>query len=219
MMVINEEFTEVKAYMLVKRNLGMVPNRQIGELILRLEGAVWYLTDLVYNFLQVLLINYFAQRKEGVIIHSAVSGRGYAFVGKSGTGKSTITRLWHRYSEALILNDDRIIVCKSKNKFLIYESPWYGEFSDYSVKQVSSVVLEGVFFIYHATQNKIRQISRKEFIRFIYPKLFLTFWDKKYIENIILFCEDMKYRLPFYELGFMNDKNIISFVRKICLKR
>ncbi len=97
-MVINRAFDRVNAYLLPKKD-----NR-----------FVWDFTDIVYDFLQVLLINYFAQRGAGIFIHGVgikdVDGRGYVFAGKSGAGKTTTAKIWYRHSRAKVLNDDRIIV-------------------------------------------------------------------------------------------------------------
>ncbi|MBU4418310.1 MAG: hypothetical protein KJ594_00265, partial [Candidatus Omnitrophica bacterium] len=129
-MLVNKTFNRVKAYLLPKKN----------------KGKVWNTSDIIYDFLQVLLINYFAQRNQGIFTHSVgikdVDDRGLLFAGKSGAGKSTTARLWHKHSKAMVLNDDRIIVRKVNGKFFIYGSPWHGEFSDYLASRIESAPLK-----------------------------------------------------------------------------
>ena len=174
--------------------------------------------DIIYDFLQVLLINYFALHKKEIFVHSIgvkdLDGKGLLFAGKSGAGKSTTAKLWHKYSKAMVLNDDRIIVRKLNGKFFIYGAPWHGEFSDYLYSKIESAPLEKLFFIYHATHNTIRQISQKEAFNWLYPALFPTFWDKGNLENIVSFCQDLLRNVACYRLGFVNNKKIIEFVRK-----
>lgn len=202
-MVINRTFDKVTAYLLPNKN----------------KGWVWDFTDIIYDFLQVLLINYFALRKSNIFVHSIglkdLDGKGLLFAGKSGAGKSTIARLWHKYSKAMVLNDDRIIVSKVNGNFFIHSSPWHGAFSDYLKSHIESAPLNRLFFISHSLQNKIKRISEKEAFNLLYPTLFPTFWDKGCLENIVLFCQELVKRVPCYMLGFVNDINIIRFVRKI----
>ncbi len=203
LMLVNKTFDRVTAYLLPKKE----------------KGYVWNITDIIYDFLQVLLISYLAQRNEGIFTHAIgvkdLDTKGLLFAGKSGCGKSTTARLWHKYSKAMVLNDDRIIMRKLNSKFFIYGSPWHGEFSDYLASRIESAPLKKLFFIYHSPKNIARQISEKEAFSILYPALFPTFWDKECLENIASFCQDLVKKVPCYSLGFVNDKRVISFVRSV----
>ncbi|MBU4251977.1 MAG: hypothetical protein KKC39_07435 [Candidatus Omnitrophica bacterium] len=200
-MLVNKTFNRVKAYLLPKKN----------------KGKVWNTSDIIYDFLQVLLINYFAQRNQGIFTHSVgikdVDDRGLLFAGKSGAGKSTTARLWHKHSKAMVLNDDRIIVRKVNGKFFIYGSPWHGEFSDYLASRIESAPLKKIFFIHHSPKNIATQISPKPAFNLLYPALFPTFWDKNCLENIAAFCADLIKHVPCYSLGFVNNEKVINFTR------
>lgn len=203
LMVVNKTFDRVTAHLLPKEK----------------KGYVWRIDDIIYDFLQILLINYFALRKEGIFVHGVgvkdLNKEGLLFAGKSGCGKTTSARLWHRYSKAIVLNDDRIIVRKLKGKFFIYGSPWHGEFRDYFYSRIESAPLKKLFFIYHAPKNNLRRILQKEAFSRLYPALFPPFWDKKCLENIVSFCQDLLKSIPSYRMGFVKNKNVIGFVRGI----
>jgi hypothetical protein len=202
-MFINGTFNKVKAYLLPKKK----------------KGFVWDIADIIYDFLQVLLINYFAQRKSGIFAHAVgikdLDRRGFLFAGRSGCGKSTSARIWHKYSKAMVLNDDRIIVRKLNGKFFIHGSPWHGDFNDYLASHIEPSLLYKLFFIYHSPINKTRSISPPEAFGRLYPAIFPTFWDKGCLGNIISFSEDLIENVPCYSLGFVNNKKVIEFVRKI----
>jgi len=221
LMVVNKTFDRVDAYLLSKGRWQKAEGRRQktesrGQ---KEKEFVWNYSDIIYDFLQVLLINYFALKKNGIFTHSVgvrdLDGRGLLFNGKSGCGKSTTARLWHKHSKAMVLNDDRIIVRKFNGKFFIYGSPWHGEFSDYLVSRIESAPLEKLFFIYHAPKNTVKQINEKEAFSLLYPALFPTFWDKECLENIVFSCQDLTKSVPCYKLGFVNDKRVIGFVRRI----
>jgi hypothetical protein len=221
LMQVDRSFEKVNAYLLPKNKEQKAENREewIESRGHKEKEFVWNITDIVYDFLQVLLINYFALKNKGIFTHSVgikdLDGKGLLFTGKSGCGKSSTARIWHKQSRAMVLNDDRIIVRKHQGKFFIYGSPWHGEFSDYLDSRIESAPLEKILFIHHAPKNTVRQISKKEAFVLLYPALFPTFWDKKCLENITSFCQDLIKNIPCYSLGFVNDRRVIRFVRKI----
>ena len=59
----------------------------------------------------------------------AVDGRAYLFAAKSGTGKSTHTRLWRERfgSRAVMVNDDKPFLRLTETGVLVYGSPWNGK--------------------------------------------------------------------------------------------
>ena len=203
LMLVNRTFDRVTAYLLLKRN----------------KCWEWKVPDIIYDFLQVLLINYFAQKKRGIFTHAVgikdLDGKGLLFAGKSDCGKSTTARFWHKHSRAMVLNDDRIIVRKFNGEFFIYGSPWCGDFDDYHTSYIESAPLGKLFFIHHALKNNARRIYKKEAFHILYPAIFPTFWDKGCLENIVFFCQDLIKSIPCYSFGFVKDRRMIGFVRNI----
>lgn len=74
---------------------------------------------------------------QAVLAHSAVSlhasvvvkdGKSVLFMGKSGTGKSTHSRLWLEHIPGTsLLNDDNPIVRQNEDEAVAYGSPWSGK--------------------------------------------------------------------------------------------
>lgn len=202
MMLVNKDFNRVVAYLPPKKN----------------NARLWNAGDVVYDFLQILLISYFAKEGKGVFSHAIgmkdCDGSGLIFAGKSGAGKTTMARLWHKYSRAVVLNDDRMIIRKIGNEFYVFGSPWHGEFNDYRVSNMDGASANKIFFIYHNSTNKLRKISGREALGLLYPVIFPTFWDKGCLENILSFCCELVGKIQGYSLGFVNDKSIVKFIRR-----
>ncbi|MCK9594973.1 MAG: hypothetical protein PHH68_08045 [Candidatus Omnitrophica bacterium] len=200
---INKEFDKVKVY---------IPARAEW-------GFRWHITDLIYDFLQVLLINYFAVRKNGIFTHAAgmrdIDGKGLVFAGESGCGKSTTVRIWNRYSRAMLLNDDRVIIRKKDGGFFIYGSPWHGAFSDYLESKMERALLSRIFFIHHSRVNTARRVGFEQAFSLLYPAIFPVFWDPRILGNIISFCCELAKNTECVLMGFAKDKRIIDFVRRI----
>ncbi|MFH1504489.1 MAG: hypothetical protein ABIH08_03770 [Candidatus Omnitrophota bacterium] len=217
-MFVNKSFDKIEAFILPKKEKDMF-GEEDRELFKKNKGFVWSTGDIIYDFLQVLLINYFAQRREGIFTHAIgikdLNGQGLVFAGESGAGKSTTARIWHKHTKAMVLNDDRIIVRKDRKGFSIHGSPWHGDFNDYLTSRIDSAPLKKLFFIRHAKKNIVEKISKKEAFNKLYPALFPTFWDKQCLENIVSFCQDLISAVPCYSMGFVNDKKVIDFVRRV----
>lgn len=71
----------------------------------------------------------------GIMLHASavtLDGKGYAFLGKSGTGKSTHSLLWQiSFPECRLLNDDNPVVAVKGDKIKIYGTPWSGKTACY----------------------------------------------------------------------------------------
>ena len=68
---------------------------------------------------------------ETLLIHASAvihQDYGYAFIARSGTGKSTHTRLWTEHiADTELLNDDNPVIRIIDNQVFIYGSPWSGK--------------------------------------------------------------------------------------------
>lgn len=68
---------------------------------------------------------------DGISMHSStvvLDGKGYMFMGKSGTGKSTHSRLWMAaFPGAELLNDDNPVVRMIDGNAIVFGTPWSGK--------------------------------------------------------------------------------------------
>jgi hypothetical protein len=84
-------------------------------------------------------------------------GKGYLFMGKSGTGKSTHSSLWRKYyPESELMNDDNPIVRVIKDEAIVYGSPWSGKTPCY--RNISAPI-GGFIRLKQAKENIIRRLN------------------------------------------------------------
>ena len=99
-------------------------------------------------------------KHNAVAIHSSVivaKDRGVLFLGESGTGKSTHTRLWRENIEgARLLNDDSPIVRIVDNEVRVYGSPWSGKTPCYKNEFYP---MAGLCRLSQAPGNRITRLS------------------------------------------------------------
>ena len=86
----------------------------------------------------------------------AVDGEGYLFTAKSGTGKSTHTRLWREYfgERAVMVNDDKPLLHITDSGVTAYGTPWDGK---YRLSTNTAVPLKGICVLTRDTTNHIEQ--------------------------------------------------------------
>lgn len=96
----------------------------------------------------------------------AVDGVGYLFTAKSGTGKSTHTRLWRELlgERAVMVNDDKPLIRIADDGAVIYGTPWDGK---HRLSSNISIPLKAICILERAEENRIEQIFARE----AYPML------------------------------------------------
>ncbi len=91
----------------------------------------------------------------------AVDGAAYLFTAKSGTGKSTHTRLWRELlgDRAVMVNDDKPLIRITGEGAVVYGTPWNGK---HRLSSNISVPMQAVCILGRAEENRIRQITPAE---------------------------------------------------------
>lgn len=91
----------------------------------------------------------------------AVDGAAYLFTAKSGTGKSTHTRLWRQMfgERAVMVNDDKPFLRITPEGVLACGSPWSGK---HGLDTNITVPLKGICILERGAENRIRNIAPQE---------------------------------------------------------
>ncbi len=105
-------------------------------------------------------------------VHSSTivyRGKAILFLGESGTGKSTHTRLWLQHiAGSHILNDDSPFLSVEQGCPTVYGSPWSGKTPVYQAKQFP---LAAIVRLSQAPYNRIRRLSVPEAFAALQPSL------------------------------------------------
>ncbi len=92
----------------------------------------------------------------------AVNGQAYIFTAKSGTGKSTHTRLWRELlgDRAVMVNDDKPLMKVYENgTAMVYGTPWDGK---HRLSNNMAVPVRSICILERASENHIREICKAE---------------------------------------------------------
>lgn len=103
-------------------------------------------------------------KQDTILFHGsaiAVDGEGYLFTAKSGTGKSTHTRLWRQLfgSRAYMVNDDKPLLAIRDDGVWVCGTPWAGK---HNLNTNVMVKLKGICILERGKDNVIAPVSAKE---------------------------------------------------------
>lgn len=124
------------------------------------EHAEPYLETLaVYRKLAQLLVQDDILLMHGAVV--AVDGQAYLFTAKSGTGKTTHTRLWMQQfgDRAVMVNGDKPLLHITSEGVTVYGTPWDGK---EHLSTNTSCPLKALCILTRSKTNHIERISKKE---------------------------------------------------------
>ena len=126
----------------------------------------------------MLLYTFCTTPYDTLMVHASVTkkdGKGYMFLGKSGTGKSTHSGLWLKHIEGTdLLNDDNPVVRVVDGQAYVYGSPWSGKTPCYKNEVVP---LGAVVRLSQAPYNKIHRLVPLQAYAALLPSCSCMRWD------------------------------------------
>lgn len=128
------------------------------------------------------------------------------FLGESGTGKSTHTRLWQEnIPGCFLLNDDSpILQSAPSGKTIVYGSPWSGKTPCYKNQ---SCEVAAIVRLSQAPYNKIKKSSRLKSIGALLPSCPPSFaYDQDLQDCILKTLSGILLQTPVYHLACLPDK-------------
>ena len=147
---------------------------------------------------------YIAKENNAILMHGSslvYKNKGIIFTAKSGTGKSTHSRLWQKYEDSLVLNDDKNLIKIKDDKLYLYPSFWSGK---HRLDNNIISTLDAIVFLYQSKENVIRKLSKKEAFKLLLTQISSLNYDNLDLWNNIT---DKLLNLPCYYLGCNMEKN------------
>lgn len=150
-------------------------------------------------------------------VHASVTelhGRALIFLGVSGTGKSTHSRLWRQFvPEATLLNDDEPIVrVMPDGSVRVYGCPWSGSTPCYKDRWA-----EAVAFVHlrQSPENKLTKLSTLQAFDSLFSSSAFMFSESRVREQVFNTVADVLERVPVYRLDCRPDEEAVSLTRSL----
>jgi hypothetical protein len=137
------------------------------------------LTDFAISNSMMLLYTFRTSPYETLMVHASVirhNDGGYMFLGRSGTGKSTHSRLWlNNIEDTELLNDDNPVIRIVDGEAVVFGTPWSGKTHCYKNE---SVPLKAVVRLSQAPYNKIARNIPLQAYASLMPACSCMRWDR-----------------------------------------
>ena len=152
------------------------------------QGKVYAENDNLFGINNALMAMYALSTadKKTALFHSSVvihKGKAYMFLGKSGTGKSTHSKLWLKYIEDTeLVNDDNPVVRVLDNGDVqVYGSPWSGKTPCY---RNVSYPLGAIVQLSQAPENSIHRLRPVKAYVALVASISGKRWDRRLAEGL-----------------------------------
>ena len=143
-----------------------------------------------------------------VLFHAAVvshEGKGYMFLGPSGTGKSTHARLWLKYIDgtALVNDDNPVVRLAADGLPVVYGSPWSGKTPCY---RNVSYPLGGIVLLSQAPYNKIHRLGGIHAYASLVASISGKRWDSRVADGLHATENALASTVPVWHLECLPDE-------------
>lgn len=158
-------------------------------------------------------------RQQTIKLHASVivkEGRALVFLGKSGTGKSTHSRLWQEFVPgSLLLNDDEPIIRLMQDRVIrVFGAPWSGSTPCYlneSAEVASFVQLR------QKPENKIIKLHGVDAFASLFQSVALLRSDKEGRETVCSLIGTILEKVPVYRLDNRPDIEAVKLSEKLLM--
>lgn len=155
------------------------------------------------------LVLYFLCSSAGAImIHGSgivCDGRGWLFSGRSGSGKTTIARIFDRNGDRVI-HDDRLILRKESGKWIMHSTPVYRD------DEPRSAETDHLWMISPGRSNTAVPVSGAGAAALVISNCIQQGWDKEAAERLIASVEDLVSTVMVGRLSFVPDDTIRDYL-------
>ena len=176
-----------------------------GETVAYLGGN-WSM--LLYRFALWVAYGLMTLQRDTLAIHSSCivyQDKAVLFLGESGTGKSTHTRLWREHIEgAVLLNDDSPMIRVEEGKVWAYGSAWSGKTPCYKQERYELVACVRLS---QAPYNRIQKLPVLQAYGAIHPSCAPEFaYDEALYDEVSRIIGQILSVVPCYHLACLPDR-------------
>lgn len=148
-------------------------------------------------------------------MHSSVTrndGKGYMFLGKSGTGKSTHSSLWLKYIPGSdLMNDDNPIIRIVDGVARVYGSPWSGKTPCY---RNTDAPIGAIVKLNQYKENRIHRCSALEAYSIIFPSCSGLRSIERIADGLHETIEKLALEVPCFVLDCLPDEGAAQLCHK-----
>lgn len=147
-----------------------------------------------------------------VILHAAgiaVDGKGYAFVGPSGVGKSTLTEPLAKKPGVSVLGEDQVVLRYLDEQFWIFGTPWHER---PELCSPLGVPLEKIFLLNRDNGQKLSSVNPIEGVVRTMQTAFIPYYRQDRLPSILERLSLLSAQVPFYNLAYQLGSDVLPII-------
>lgn len=144
-------------------------------------------------------------RKSGCLLHASSlirNGQAYLFPGKSGAGKTTITRI---SPDTVLLSDDISLIRASSTGHMAFGTPFSGAGNTHGENRAAP--LKGIYFPVKDKANYLEKLNAVQALGRLLSNAVFFARDPDLSRRLFDFCADIARCTPAYDLHFLPESS------------
>jgi len=161
------------------------------------QSANPYAIDSVLRIVHTLLL----AREGGFLLHAASAvrdGEAHIFTGRSGAGKTTLSRL--APSDVSLLSDEVSYVRKSSQGYIAYGTPFAGELA--KAGENISAPISAVYSLVQGPENRLEPMDGAEAVRTMMRNILFFAKDEATVQSVFKSACAFAAEIPMYRMIF-----------------
>ena len=150
--------------------------------------------------------------ENGFLVHAASlikNGDGFLFPGKSGTGKTTITRL---STDSILLSDEVSLVKMLDGKYHVFGTPFWGELN--IAGENTHTALKHIYLPKQDKINYKKPANAAKTLEKLIPNVLFFLDDDESKMQLFNICHDFVNIVPAHELHFLPDPSFWGVINE-----
>jgi signal peptidase I len=155
-----------------------------------------------------LILYFLTSLKGDIMIHGSgviCDGKGWVFTGKSGSGKTTIARIFDRSGDRVI-HDDRLILAKEGARWKMHSTPVYRN------DEPRSAEVDHLWIISHGKSNISTPLAGAEAAGLILANCIQQNWDREASARLMASVADLAASVKVSRLAFLPDSRVRDYL-------
>lgn len=172
------------------------------------QKAIFPLQDLDI----IMMVNWLSAFGDVLLHASAVvlDGKGYAFIGRSNQGKSTIAKIFQKNHKALVLGEDTVVLRYLDGQFWIFGTPWH---VNPKMCSPQGFPLATLFSLSKGSGNRLELMQPAQAVASVLKTAFIPFYRTELLPGILDRLERLTHQIPVYELSYMLDQDPLQIIQ------